>query len=159
MADQYANEHNWRAHYETTAVEILDQTDGQLTHFVAGIGTGGTITGVGRRLKEHNPKIQVVCVMAEAFPGIEGLKPLDSPQDIVPAILDESTIDRRIPVTADEAHALCHSLARRGLFVGQSSGAYLKAAIEVARETPGARIITVFSDLGERYFSTRLWDL
>lgn len=158
MADQYANEHNWRAHYETTAVEILEQTDGQISHFVAGIGTGGTITGVGRRLKEHNPQIQVVCVMAEAFPGIEGLKPLNSPQDIVPAILDQSTIDRRIPVTADEAYALCHSLARRGLFAGQSSGAYLKAAIEVAQETPGARIITVFSDLGERYFSTRLWD-
>ena len=158
MADQYANEHNWRAHYETTAVEILEQTDGQISHFVAGIGTGGTITGVGRRLKEHNPQIQVVCVMAEAFPGIEGLKPLNSPQDIVPAILDESTIDRRIPVTADEAYALCHSLARRGLFAGQSSGAYLKAAIEVAQETPGARIITVFSDLGDRYFSTRLWD-
>lgn len=158
MADQYANEHNWRAHYDTTAVEILEQTDGQISHFVAGIGTGGTITGVGRRLKEHNPQIQVVCVMAEAFPGIEGLKPLNSPQDIVPAILDQSTIDRRIPVTADEAYALCHSLARRGLFAGQSSGAYLKAAIEVAQETPGARIITVFSDLGERYFSTRLWD-
>ena len=158
LADQYANEHNWRAHYETTAVEILEQTDGQISHFVAGIGTGGTITGVGRRLKEHDPQIQVVCVMAEAFPGIEGLKPLNSPQDIVPAILDESIIDRRIPVTANEAHALCHSLARRGLFVGHSSGGYLKAAIEIARESPGARIITVFSDLGERYFSTRLWD-
>ncbi len=158
LADQYANEHNWRAHYETTAVEILEQTDGQISHFVAGIGTGGTITGVGRRLKEHDPQIQVVCVMTEAFPGIEGLKPLNSPQDIVPAILDQSTIDRRIPVSADEAYALCHSLARRGLFAGQSSGAYLKAAIEVAQETPGARIITVFSDLGERYFSTRLWD-
>jgi cysteine synthase B len=158
LPDQYANEHNWRAHYETTAAEILEQMPGPITHFVAGIGTGGTITGVGRRLKERDPKIQVVCVIPDAFPGIEGLKPLESPEDIVPAILDASVIDRRIRVSIDEAADLCRALARQGVFAGQSSGAYLKAAIEVARETPNARIATVFSDIGERYFSTRLWD-
>ncbi len=159
MADQYANDNNWISHYETTAAEILEQTDGRMTHFVAGIGTGGTITGVGRRLKEHDPKIEVVCVTPESFPGIEGLKPLERPEDIVPKILDQSVIDRRIRVSIDEAYGLCHTLARRGVFVGQSSGAYLKAALEVARESARARIVTVFSDLGERYFSTRLWDL
>jgi S-sulfo-L-cysteine synthase (O-acetyl-L-serine-dependent) len=159
MPDQYANEHNWRSHYETTAAEILAQTGGKITHFVAGIGTGGTITGVGRRLKERDGGIQVVCVVPDAFPGIEGLKPLERPEDIVPKILDASVIDRRIRVTIEEAYDLCHSLARRGVFVGQSSGAYLRAALEVARGSPGARVVTVFSDLGERYFSTRLWDL
>ena len=156
--DQYANDGNWRAHYETTAEEILAQTGGRLTHFVAGIGTGGTITGVGRRLKERVPGIQIVCVVPEAFPGIEGLKPLERPEDIVPKILDASVIDRRIKVNIDEAYLLCRSLAHAGIFVGQSSGAFLKAAIEVAKESPKARIVTVFSDTGERYFSTRLWD-
>ncbi len=156
--DQYANEDNWRAHYETTAVEILEQTGGKLTHFVAVVGTGGTITGVGRRLKEHDPRIQVVCIVPEAFPGIEGLKSLERPEDIVPKILDASVIDRRIRVTIDEAYALCLSLAKQGVFVGQSSGAFLKGAIEVAREDPKARIVTVFSDTGERYFSTGMWD-
>lgn len=156
--DQYANDDNWKAHYEGTAEEILEQTGGRLTHFVAGIGTGGTITGAGRRLKEHDPRIRIVCIVPEAFPGIEGLKPLERPEDIVPRILDASVIDRRVKVTIDEAYALCLSLARQGVFVGQSSGAYLKGAIEIAREDPKARIVTVFSDTGERYFSTGMWD-
>ncbi|HEV8376199.1 MAG TPA: pyridoxal-phosphate dependent enzyme, partial [Candidatus Polarisedimenticolia bacterium] len=103
MADQYANEHNWRSHYDGTAAEILDQTGGKLTHFVAGIGTGGTITGIGRRLKEHDPGIRVVCVVPESFPGIEGLKPLERPEDIVPAILDQDVIDERVRVTIEQA--------------------------------------------------------
>jgi S-sulfo-L-cysteine synthase (O-acetyl-L-serine-dependent) len=159
MPDQYANEHNWRSHYQGTAAEILDQTGGKLTHFVAGIGTGGTITGVGRRLKEHDPKIRVVCVVPEAFPGIEGLKPLERPEDIIPKILDSSVIDERIRVSVEQAATSCHSLARNGVFVGQSSGAYLAAAEVIARRDSGARIVTVFSDIGERYFSTRLWEL
>ena len=159
MPDQYANEHNWRAHYEGTAAEILAQTEGKLTHFVAGIGTGGTLTGVGRRLKENRSGAAIVCVVPEAFPGIEGLKPLGRPEDIVPKILDAGVIDERIEVSAEQAGACCHALARRGLFVGQSSGAYLSAALAIARREKGARIVTVFSDLGERYFSTRLWDL
>jgi S-sulfo-L-cysteine synthase (O-acetyl-L-serine-dependent) len=158
FADQYGNEDNWRAHYETTAAEILDQCQGRLTHVVVGVGTGGTLTGLGRRLKEHDPRIRLVCVVAEVFPGIEGLKPLGSPGDIVPAILDATLIDERVPVTADEAHAMCVRLARAGFFVGQSSGAYFVAVERVARRERAGRFVTLFNDLGERYFSTRLWD-
>ena len=158
LCDQYANANNWKAHYETTAAEILDQTGGRLTHFVAGIGTGGTITGVGRRLKEHNPDIRIVCIVPDRFPGIEGLKPLGQPGDIVPEILDESVIDRRVDVSIDDAYEFCQRLSRRGVFVGQSSGAYLKGCQLVAREEPRGVCVTLFPDIGERYFSTRLWD-
>jgi cysteine synthase B len=158
FCDQYSNEDNWRAHYETTAEEILSQTQGRLTHVVAGVGTGGTVTGLGRRLKEHDPRIQLVCVLPEAFPGVEGLKPLGRPEDIVPAILDESVIDERVPVSVDEAYAMCQRLAAAGFFVGQSSGAYLAGTEQVARRQRRGRFVTLFNDLGERYFSTRLWD-
>src|SRR6266852_6928755 len=101
FSDQYGNEDNWRAHYETTAVEILEQTGGRLTHVIAGVGTGGTVTGLGRRLKEYDSKIRLICVLPEVFPGIEGLKPLGSPEDSVPAILDEAVIDELIPETSE----------------------------------------------------------
>ncbi len=158
FADQYQNDNNWRAHYDTTGVEILKQTAGHVTHFVAGVGTGGTITGVGHRLKEHNPDIQVCGIVPDEFPGIEGLKPMGRPEDIVPEILDESIIDKKIPVTIDHAYDMCSRLAKRGWFVGQSSGGYLQGAYEVAKEIQEGVIVTVFNDLGERYFSTRLWD-
>jgi cysteine synthase B len=158
FCDQYSNPDNWRAHYETTAAEILAQTEGRLTHVVAGVGTGGTLTGLGRRLKEHDPSIRMVCVIPDAFPGVEGLKPLGHPDDIVPAVLDESVIDERVPVTGDEAHAMCLRLARAGFFVGQSSGAYMAGVERVVRRERRGRIVTLFNDLGERYFSTRLWD-
>src|SRR5712692_856843 len=158
FSDQYGNEDNWRAHYETTAEEILEQTDGRLTHLVIGVGTGGTLTGTGRRLKEHDPRIKIVSIVPEVFPGIEGLKPLGRPEDIVPAILDQSLIDERVPITADEAHAMCVRLARAGFFVGQSSGAYMAGLERVARRERRGRFVTIFNDLGERYFSTRLWD-
>ncbi|MGH7391518.1 MAG: PLP-dependent cysteine synthase family protein [Candidatus Rokuibacteriota bacterium] len=159
FCDQYSNEENWRAHYETTAAEILEQAGGRrLSHLVVGVGTGGTLTGLGRRLKEHDPRIRLVCVVPEAFPGIEGLKPLGSPGDISPAILDESLIDERVPVTVDEAYAMCVRLARAGFFVGQSSGAYLAGVERVAQRERRGRFVTLFNDLGERYFSTRLWD-
>ena len=93
MIDQYENDNNWLAHYHTTAIEILEQTQGELTHFVAGVGTGGTITGVGRRLKEFSKDIQICCVTPDEFPGIEGLKPLGSPEYIVPKIYDDSVVD------------------------------------------------------------------
>ena len=157
FADQYGNESNWRAHYETTAEEILAQSGGRISHFVAGVGTGGTITGVGRRLKEHDPDIRVICVIPDEFPGIEGLKPLGSPDDIVPEILDESVIDERVHVSIDDAYDMCQRLARRGLFCGQSSGAYLAGVRAVARRGK-ATFVTLLNDLGERYFSTRLWD-
>ncbi|MYA72762.1 cysteine synthase family protein [Candidatus Poribacteria bacterium] len=155
---QYDNENNWQAHYETTGVEIWEQTGGKVTHFVAGVGTGGTITGVGRRLKSCNPNIQVCSISPEVFPGIEGLKPLGDPENIVPAILDESVIDSRIPTTIENAYEMCSRLARRGWFVGQSSGGYLYGAYKVAQQIQEGVIVTVFNDLGERYFSTRLWD-
>src|SRR6266704_1709961 len=93
--DQYANEHNWLSHYETTAPEIIAQSEGKLTHFVAGIGTGGTVTGVGRRLKKDVPGVEIVQILPEDFPGIEGLKPLENPDDIIPKILDMSVWSRR----------------------------------------------------------------
>jgi cysteine synthase B len=158
FCDQYSNPDNWRAHYETTAAEILADTGGRITHVVTGVGTGGTLTGLGRRLKEHDPRIRVVCVIPDAFPGIEGLKPLGHPDDIVPVILDEKVIDERIPVTGDESYAMCQRLARAGFFVGQSSGAYLVGVERVARRERRGRFVTLFNDLGERYFSTRLWD-
>jgi cysteine synthase B len=158
FSDQYGNDDNWRAHYETTAAEILDQSGGRLTHLVVGVGTGGTLTGAGRRLKEHDPRIKIVSIVPEVFPGIEGLKPLGRPEDIVPAILDQTLIDERVPVTSDEAHAMCVRLARAGFFVGQSSGAYMAGVERVARRERRGRFVTIFNDLGERYFSTRLWD-
>src|SRR5215468_1641907 len=158
FCDQYSNDDNWRAHYETTAEEILEQTGGRLTHVVAGVGTGGTITGLGRRLKEHDARIRVVCIVPEAFPGVEGLKPLGRAEDIVPAILDEKVIDERVAVTVDETYAMCQRLARAGFFVGQSSGAYLAGVGHVARRERQGRFVTLFNDIGERYFSTRLWE-
>jgi S-sulfo-L-cysteine synthase (O-acetyl-L-serine-dependent) len=158
FADQYKNDNNWRAHYHTTAVEIWEQTGGKITHFVGGVGTGGTITGVGRWLKEHNPEIQIACIIPDDFPGIEGLKPLGRPEDIVPEIFDESVVDQKISVTIDQAYEMCNRLAKSGWFVGQSSGGYLQGAYEVAKQIQKGVIVTVFNDLGERYFSTRLWD-
>lgn len=158
FADQYSNPSNWQAHYYGTAEEILAQTNGQLTHFVGGIGTGGAITGIGRRLKEHDPNIQVIAVIPEEFPGVEGLKPLGSPDAIVPAILDESVIDFRVDIAIEEAYDMCWRLARAGFFVGQSSGAYMQGVYQVAKTIRAGRIVTLFNDLGERYASTHLWE-
>lgn len=157
-ADQYSNDSNWQAHYHGTAVEILEQTGGQLTHFVGGIGTGGAITGIGKRLKEYNPDIQVIAIVPEEFPGVEGLKPLSHPDAIIPAILDASVIDQRVDVTVEAAHAMCWRLAGAGFFVGQSSGAYMQGVYQVARTLQAGRVVTLFNDLGERYASTHLWE-
>jgi cysteine synthase B len=161
FADQYGNANNWKAHYETTAEEVLSQLPGgaaRLTHLVVGVGTGGTCTGMGRRLKEANPALKVVIVIPDTFPGVEGLKPLGSADDIVPAILDESVIDERVNVTIDDAYEYCTKLARSGFFVGQSSGAYLAGVHRLARREKRGCFVTLFNDIGERYFSTRLWD-
>jgi cysteine synthase B len=159
-ADQYSNASNWQAHYHGTAVEILEQTEGKVTHFVGGIGTGGAITGIGRRLKEYNPNIQVIAIIPEEFPGVEGLKPpLDSPDAIVPAILDQSVIDARIEgVSVESAYDMCWRLARAGFFVGQSSGAYMHGVYTLAKTVRSGHIVTLFNDLGERYASTHLWE-
>ena len=157
FADQYSNAANWRAHHDTTAEEILTQTGGRLSWFVAGVGTGGTITGVARRLKAHDPKIRVACVMPEEFPGIEGLKPL-GPEHIMPEIFDEKLVDEWLPVRIDDAYDMCLRLAHAGFFVGQSSGAYLYGARQVARRVRRGQIVTLFPDIGERYMSTKMWD-
>jgi cysteine synthase B len=156
--DQYSNDNNWLAHYHTTAEEILAQTDGNITHFVAGVGTGGTLTGVGRKLKEAVPGIEIVQVVPEIFPGIEGLKPLESPGDIIPKILDRSIADRKVPVSSDESARSCALLARHGLFAGQSSGAYLQGVYETAKRIGDGVIVTILNDIGERYMSTSLWE-
>jgi cysteine synthase B len=161
-ANQYANPDNWRAHYETTGVEILEQltrVSGEVPScFVAGVGTGGTITGVGRRLREANPDVHIACIVPDRFPGIEGLKPLGAPDDLLPPILDESLIDERIEVTSEEALDTALLLARRGLFVGPSSGAYVHAALQIARRGDLPTVVTMLNDAGERYASTGLWE-
>lgn len=159
--NQYANANNSRAHYEGTGEEILAQVrleTGRLPDvFVAGIGTGGTITGVSRRLKETHPTARVVAVIPEDFPGIEGLKPLGRPEDIVPDILDEGLIDRRLTLTLDEAVETSRILASAGLFVGPSSGACIAAAKRIAAGGEHTIVVTVLSDGGERYGSTGMW--
>lgn len=156
FSNQYSNEDNWLSHYESTAVEILEQCPG-LTHFVGGIGTGGSITGIARRLKKHSSAIRVIGVIPERFPGIEGLKPLGETGDIIPEILDQSVIDEFIPATADEARENCHRLARTGIFAGQSSGAYMTAVQKLLEKEPDAVVVTLLNDGGERYFSAGLW--
>jgi len=159
--DQYSNANNWRAHYDTTGAEILAQVTERTGEppdaFVAGVGTGGTLTGAGRRLREARREVHVAAVVPETFPGIEGLKPLGHPGDIVPAILDESLIDERIPATLDDAIAVCRELTREGLFVGPSSGAFVHGALKLAQTGRFRTIATVLSDTGERYTSTAMW--
>lgn len=157
FSNQYANANNWKSHYYETAAEIIEQTGGKLTHFVAGVGTGGSITGIGRRLKEFNKDIRIISILPEVFPGIEGLKPLERPEDIRPEILDESVIDQWVRVTAEDAYDHCHLLAKHGLFVGQSSGAYLAGVRQVAQEAKQGLCVTLSCDIGERYFSASLW--
>ena len=154
--DQYGNQGNPIAHYETTGVEILDQVP-DVTHFVGGVGTGGTITGVGRRLKESNPEVQIVCIDFDEWPGVEGLKPL-SEGHIIPDTFDENIVDEVIHVDVEEAYEMSRLLATKGFFVGQSSGAYLLGAAKLAEQTNQGRIVTLFNDIGERYFSTGMWD-
>ncbi len=160
-ADQYSNENNWRAHYDTTGVEILEQvrerTGSVPDAFVCGVGTGGTLTGVGRRLREANPELLLAAIVPETFPGIEGLKPLGSPDDIVPEILDLTLIDERVPVTSEQALEACVWMARQGWFVGPSSGAYAGAALRLARTGRHRTVVTLLNDTGERYSSTKMW--
>ena len=154
--DQYSNVNNPLAHYETTAVELLDQAP-FITHFVAGVGTGGTISGIGRRLKETNPDIEVICIDFEEWPGVEGLKPLGEGH-IIPETFDSSVVDQMLHIDTLEAYEVSTSMAEKGIFAGQSSGAYLLGAIEVAKSLKSGNIVTIFNDIGERYFSTSMWD-
>ena len=143
---------------ETTAPEIIAQTEGKITHFVAGVGTGGTITGVGRRLKKDLKDVEIVQIIPEDFPGIEGLKPLENPGDIIPKILDRSVVDQKVRVSSMDAARMCALLARYGIFAGQSSGAYLHGVYETAKRIRKGVIVTLLNDIGERYMSTGLWE-
>ncbi|MFC5475189.1 PLP-dependent cysteine synthase family protein [Paraherbaspirillum soli] len=160
--DQYSNADNWSAHYHQTAVEILAQlhicTGAAPDALVAGVGTGGTLTGVARRLREVRPDLHVAAAIPETFPGIEGLKPLGHPGDIVPALLDQSLIDERVAVSLEEAVAMCRRLALCGLFVGPSSGAFVHVALKLAASGKYRSIVTLLSDTGERYGSTDMWN-
>ena len=149
--DQYNNPANWRAHYETTGPEILHQTSGQITHFVAGVGTGGTLIGTGRRLKEYDPRIKLFGVQPDSgFHGIEGLKHIETA--IRPGIYDETILEGTLFVKTEDAFKMAHRLAREeGLWVGPSSGAALWASLKLAESIDGGIIVTVFPDGGARY--------
>jgi len=154
--DQYNNPANWQSHFHTTGVEIWQQTGGAVTHFVAGIGTSGTLMGTGRRLKGFNSDIQVVAVEpADELAIIEGLKHMET--SIVPGIYDPSFADHTIKALPDEAHLMAKRLAKEeGMFVGYSAGAAAWAAIELAKTAPEhSVIITVFPDGGEKYLSIK----
>ncbi|HYY16810.1 MAG TPA: cysteine synthase family protein [Gammaproteobacteria bacterium] len=158
MPDQYNNPANWQAHYDTTGPEIIQQTQGRITHFVAGIGTSGTLMGTGRRLREFNPRIQIVAVMpAEDLHGIEGLKHMETA--IVPGIWDEQFPDLKLAVRTEDAYAMARRLAQEeGILVGQSAGAVVHAALALARQLSEGVIVTILPDAGDRYFSTGLWE-
>jgi cysteine synthase B len=156
-ADQYNNDANWRAHFETTGPEIWQQTHGRVTHLVAGVGTSGTLMGTGRRLKEFNPAIELIEVQpSDELQVIEGLKHMDTA--IVPGIYEPRLADRRVAVDTDAAYRETHRAAREeGLLLGLSAGAAIAAARQIAREIERGIIVVVLPDGGERYLSTALW--
>jgi len=155
--DQYSNPANPRAHYAGTAVEILEQTSGRITHFVAGLGTTGTFVGAARRLKEHDPSIKTIAVQPDdAFHGLEGLKHL--PTAIVPLIWDATLADEVWGCPTEPAYDLARTVARtEGLLVGHSSGAALWAVHRLAETIREGVVVTVFPDSGDRYLSTGLY--
>jgi cysteine synthase B len=156
-ANQYDNEDNWRAHFRTTGPEILAQTGGAITHFVAGLGTTGTLVGTGRALKNADPSVRVIGLQPDAgFHGIEGWKHL--PSAIQPGIYDASIADAQREVSTEAAHHFTRRLAREeGLFVGLSAGAALAGALQVAETLRYGVVVTVFPDAGFKYVSDRMW--
>jgi S-sulfo-L-cysteine synthase (O-acetyl-L-serine-dependent) len=159
-ADQYSNDANWRAHYETTANEIWQQTEGRVTHFVAMLGTTGTFVGTTRRLKELNPTIRCISLQPDsAFHGIEGAKHL--PSAIVPRIYDSSLADENLEIATEDAHAMARRLARdQGLLVGVSAAAAIVGSLQVidSLKIQRATVVTILADSGEKYLSERFWD-
>lgn len=157
--DQYNNPANWWAHRDTTAPEIWAQTGGRVTHFVATLGTSGTVMGTGRGLKACNDEVVIIGAEPDdAFHGIEGLKHMES--SIVPGIYDEDWMDRKVGVGTEEAYDATVRLARDyGILVGQSSGAAYNAACAVARELTQGVVVTVFCDGGDKYMTTPMWRL
>jgi len=160
--DQYSNEANWRAHYEGTANEIWQQTSGEITHFVATLGTSGTFVGTSRRLKELNLRIQRISLQPDSpFHGLEGLKHMATA--IVPKIYDPALADRDIGISTEASYAMVRRLAREeGLLVGISAGAAAVGALQIAHELTAKKetgvIVTIFPDSGDKYLSERFWD-
>ncbi|SRR5581483_859344 len=157
-ADQYSNPANWQAHYQTTGVEIWEQTGGAVTHFVAGLGTSGTLMGTGRRLKDYNPAIQVISLQPDSpFHGLEGLKHM--PTAIKPGIYDEKLADRNLDISTEDSYAMAKRLAREeGLMVGISAATAMVGALKVAEEVAArgepAMIVTLFPDGAAKYLSS-----
>lgn len=160
-ADQYSNDNNWRAHYRTTADEIWRQTEGRVTHFVAGLGTSGTFVGTTRRLKELNPGVQCISLEPDSpFNGLEGLKHMETA--MVPRIYDANLADRKMEIETEAAYEMARRLAReRGLMVGISAAAAVAASMRVAEECAERKeqavIVTVLCDGADKYLSERFW--
>jgi cysteine synthase B len=153
MPDQYSNPSNWKAHYLTTGPEIIEQTKGRVTHFVAGLGTTGTITGTGKSLKEYNQEIKVIAIEPDdAMHGIEGLKHMES--SLIPAIYDRGIPDETLYINTDEAYDMVKRITMAGgLPVGHSSGAAMVGAVKVAEKIKEGVIVAIFPDGGDRYLS------
>lgn len=157
MPDQFSNEYNKIAHYKTTGEEIWKQTNGKIDYFVSAIGTSGTIMGVGKALREHNPKIKIVCAHPVKGHYIQGLKNME--EAIVPSIYDPSEINETIMVETEAAFEITRQIVKKeGIFVGMSSGAAMYAAIEVAKKIKSGRIVVIFPDRGEKYLTTNLFN-
>ena len=157
MPDQYNNPANPQSHYDTTALEIWDQTEGRVTHFLAGLGTSGTFMGTSRRLKELNPNIKTISIEpAESLHGLEGMKHM--PTSIVPGIYDSTMADESVRVSTEDAYDTMKDLLKKeGIFVGHSSGAVAYAALECAKTLEEGILVTVFPDGGYRYLSGGIW--
>jgi len=156
MPDQFSNEYNKITHYRTTGEEIWKQTNGKIDYFVSALGTSGTIMGVGKVLKEHNPKIKIVCAHPVKGHYIQGLKNME--EAIVPSIYDPSKIDITIMVETEDAYEMTRQIvAKEGIFVGMSSGAAMYATVELAKKIDSGTIVVIFPDRGEKYLSTELF--
>jgi cysteine synthase B len=156
--DQYQNPANPRSHFESTAPEIWEQTDGEITHFVAGLGTSGTFVGTARRLKEYNPEIKVISFEPDSpFHGLEGMKHMASA--IVPEIYDPTIADESFGASTEEAYEMVKRLAREeGILVGISAGAAVATSLRVAREIESGVIVTIFPDGADKYLSESFWE-
>jgi cysteine synthase B len=157
--NQYNNDANWKAHFNSTGIEIWEQTGHKITHFITGMGTSGTFMGTARRLKAYNPAIQVVAVQPDSpFHGIEGTKHMGT--TIRPGFYDEKLPDRFAEVSTEGAYAMARRLAREeGILAGVSSGANVLAALNLAKTAPsGSLIVTIICDSGSRYLSDPFWD-
>jgi cysteine synthase B len=156
MPDQFSNQYNKIAHYKTTGEEIWEQTKGKIDYFVSSLGTSGTIMGVSKVLKEHNPQIKIVCAHPVKGHYIQGLKNME--EAIVPAIYDPSQIDITIMVETEVAYEMTRQIiSQEGIFVGMSSGAAMYAALEIAKQIKSGTIVVILPDRGEKYLSTKLF--